>query len=144
MNPELLNLKVEDSWTVYEGQYNGKPLIARVNIGLQPLVGDSRYQHRIGVAVPFNSAGEDGFPSGEESWKMSEIEDLLAAELERHHESLFAVVITTGGMREFVFYTSDPQAVERKLAALAETIDSHQIQRVIQPDEGWAVYHQFV
>src|SRR5436305_7656170 len=98
MNPELLNLKVEDSWTVYEGEYNGKPLIARVNIGLQPLVGDSRYQHRIGVAVPFNSAGEDGFPSGEESWKMSEIEDLLAAELERHHESLFAVVITTGGM----------------------------------------------
>src|SRR5256885_15498518 len=98
MNPELLNLKVEDSWTVYEGQYNGKPLIARVNIGLQPLVGDSRYQHRIGVAVPFNSAGEDGFSSGEGSWKMVGNEDLLAAEFERDHEFPFSVVIKTSGM----------------------------------------------
>jgi hypothetical protein len=144
MNTELANLKVGDSWTVCEGEYNGKPLLARVNVGLKPLVADSRYQHRIGVAVPFNSPDENGFPSGEESWKVSEIEDLLVAELEIHHESLFAVVITTGGMREFVFYTSDPHTAETKLKALAERIDSYQLQRVIEPDAGWTVYHQFV
>jgi hypothetical protein len=144
MNSDLDTLNVEDSWTVCEGKYNGKPLIARVNIGLQPLVADSRYQHRIGVAVPFKSPEADGFPSGEESWKISEIEDLLAGELELHHESLFAVVITTNGMREFVFYTSDPQAAERKLTALAERIDSYQVQRLIEPDTDWSVYRQFV
>jgi len=144
MNSELANLKVEESWTVFEGDHNGKPLIARVNRGLLPLAGDSRYQYRVGVAVPFNSVGQNGLPSGEESWEVSEIEDLVAAELELHHESLFAIAITTGGMREFVFYTSDPQAVEKKLEALAQRIRSHQIQRVIQPDERWTVYHQFV
>lgn len=144
MNSDLDKLNVEDSWTVCEGQYNGKPLIARVNIGLKPLVADSRYQHRIGVAVPFRSPDADGFPSGAESWKISEIEDLLADELELHHQSLFAVAITTNGMREFVFYTSDTQVAERKLEALAERIDSHQIQRVIAPDPDWSVYRQFV
>ncbi len=144
MNSELADLKVENSWTVCEGEYNGNPLIARVNTGLKTLVGDSRYQYRVGVAVPFNSVEKNGLPSGEESWKVSEIEDLLAAELELDNESLFAVVITTGGVREFVFYTSDPQEVEKKLEALAERIDSHQIQHVSQPDEGWTVYRQFV
>ncbi len=144
MNPELANLNIEDSWSVVEGEYNGKPLIARINTGLRPLVADSRYQHRIGVAVPFTSAGEDGLPSGEESWQVAEIEDLIAAALEEHHESLFAAIITTNGVREFVFYTSDPGAVEKKLAVLAKKIDSHQIQRVTHLDEGWTVYRQFV
>src|SRR5215813_1283961 len=129
MNPELANLNVEDSWSVCEGEYKGKPLIARVNTGLRSLASDSRYQHRIGVAVQFMSAGDDGLPSGEESWQVSEIEDLIAAALEENRESLFAAVITTNGIREFVFYTSDPDAAEKKLAALAEKIDSHQIQR---------------
>jgi Family of unknown function (DUF695) len=144
MNPELANLNVEDSWSVCEGEYRGKPLIVRINTGLRPLVADSRYQHRIGAAVQFMSAGDDGLPSGEESWQVSEIEDLIAAALEAHHESVFAAVITTNGIREFVFYTSDPDAAEKKLVALAEKIDSHEIQRVIHLDADWIVYRQFV
>jgi hypothetical protein len=95
---------------------------------------------------PFGStaAGDDGLPSSEESWQVSEIEDLIAAALEEHHESLFAAVITSNRMREFVFYTSDPYAAEKKLAALAEKIDSHQIRSVVQLDAGWMVYHQLV
>jgi len=116
MNPELAKLNIQDSWSVSEGQYDGKPLIARLNGGLKPLLADSRYQHRIGIALPFNTPGDDGLPSGEESWQVSEIEDLIAAELEEHHESVFAAVITTNGMREFIFYTSDPDAAEKKLA----------------------------
>jgi hypothetical protein len=144
MNPELANLNVEDSWTVCEGEYKGKPLVARVNTGLKSLAADSRYQHRIGVAIPFMTAGDDGLPSGEESWQVSEIEDLIATALEEHHESLFAIVITTNGIREFVFYTSDPDAAEKKLAALAKKIESHQIQSVTHSDADWSVYHQFV
>jgi predicted DNA-binding protein with PD1-like motif len=64
--------------------------------------------------------------------------------LEVGNESLFAAVITTGGMREFVFYTSNPQTVEVKLKKLRDTIESHTVQGTIKPDEDWGVYRQFV
>jgi hypothetical protein len=64
--------------------------------------------------------------------------------LEDRNESLFAVVITTGGMREFVFYTSNPGAVEAKFKEVRQKVQSHQIQGMIRPDENWDVYRQFV
>src|SRR5204863_10067581 len=48
------------------------------------------------------------------------------------------------GMREFVFYTSNPQGVETKLRSLRESINSHTIQGMIRPDGDWDVYRQFV
>jgi hypothetical protein len=73
-----------------------------------------------------------------------EIEDQICAEFEVGNESLFAAVITTGGVREFVFYTSNPQGVEVKLQNLRETIHSHTIQGMIRPDDNWDAYRQFV
>ncbi len=47
-------------------------------------------------------------------------------------------------MREFVFYTSNPEGVEAKLKEVAQKVHSHQIQGMIRPDEDWGVYRQFV
>jgi hypothetical protein len=135
---------IEDSWSLFQGEYDGKPLIARVNTALISFVSHPQYQHQVGVAVPFHSPDENGFPSSEESSQLTMIEDLLCSELEDRNESLFAVVITMGGMREFVFYTSNPGAVEAKFKEVRQKVQSHQIQGMIRPDENWDVYRQFV
>lgn len=58
-------------------------------------------------------------------------------------ESLLVAVITTSGMREFVFYTREPEHVKQRFAGLRRSITSHEIQLMIQPDKKWKVYAQF-
>lgn len=135
---------VAQSWTMFQGEYDGKPLIARANVALKPFVGHPRYSHQVGIAVPFRSPDENGFPMSDEAAELMDIEDRICSELEGGNESLFAVVITTGGMREFVFYTSNPQGVEVKLKNLSETIQGHTVQGMVKPDKAWTVYNQFV
>jgi hypothetical protein len=143
-HPEIPEAGVDQSWSMFQGEYDGKPLIARANVALKPFVGHPRYSHQVGVAVPFRTPDENGFAQSEEAAELIEIEDQICAELEVGNESLFAAVITTGGMREFVFYTSNPEAVQVKLKNLRETIQGHTIQGMIRPDGDWDVYRQFV
>ena len=142
--PEIPEAGVQQSWSMFQGEYDGKPLLARANVALKPFVGHPNYLHQVGVAVPFHTPDENGFPTSEEAAELMDIEDKICAELEVGNESLFAAVITTGGMREFVFYTSNPKKVELKLKALRDTIASHDVQRMIKDDKDWSVYRQFV
>src|SRR5947209_4451512 len=123
---------INGPWSVAEGDYNGKPLIVRVNEGLKSLIGHPKYKHQVGIAVPLHSPNESGLPAGMELMELDKIEDLLCAQLEVKGESLIAAVITTNGMREFVFYTSSPSDVEQKFKNLQQDIESHKIQLMIQ------------
>ena len=46
-------------------------------------------------------------------------------------------------MREFVFYSSAPQATHDTLESLAKEVATHQVQHIVQPDLKWRVYRQF-
>ncbi len=48
--------------------------------------------------------------------------------------------ITCGGIREFVLYTGNPDAVKRKFKLLQDRTFSHRIHLKIQPDKDWHVY----
>jgi len=126
-----------------QGHYEGSPLFARVHRGIAPLVGDARYAHQFGIAVPLLNPDGDGLPTGEEAAQLAVIENALCAALEPGHTSVLVLVITTRGMREFVFYTTDPDQVREAFEELRSTISSHEIQLMIQPDPGWLVYRQF-
>jgi|SRR5437762_1558798 len=143
-HPEIPAEGVSESWTMFQGEYDGKPLIARANVGLKPFIGHPRYSHQVGVAIPLRTPDENGFPSSDESAELTDIEDNLCSELTSGNESLFAAVITTGGMREFVFYTSNPKSVELKLKKIRETVLGHTVQGMIRDDADWSVYRQFV
>ena len=143
-HPDIPEAGVDQSWSFFQGEHDGKPLIARANVALKPFAGHPRYSHQVGVAVPLHTPDENGFPAAEEAAELGDIEDQICSELEIGNESLFAAVITTGGMREFVFYTSNPQVVEAKLRNLREIINSHTIQGMIRPDGHWDVYREFV
>jgi hypothetical protein len=45
-------------------------------------------------------------------------------------------------MREFVFYTRDPQRLKHRFEQLRNHITSHELQLLIQMDEAWEIYSQ--
>jgi len=81
-------------------------------------------------------------PTPEENATLQDLEDRLSRALEVEREALLVVALTTNGVKEWVLYTSDPDATQRRLQDFAATVSTHKLQMVVGEDKGWAVYRQ--
>ena len=140
--PKKNELALQDRWSVSQGEYDGKPMIVRLNTGVDPAVGHPEFAHQVGIAVPLHSPDQNGFPGPEESGQLDAIEDLLVARLGVARQCLHVATISTSGMREFVFYTSEPETAHKTLTQLESSGLSHELQHFIQKDPEWNVYRQ--
>jgi len=136
-------VEADGVWSVVHGQLNGVPMFLRVRQDPRPGLARAAYAHRVGFAVPLRAPDSSGLPQGSEFEELARIEDLLVSVLEAAGKSIQVLSITTGGMREFVFYTSDPDGVRAALPALQSRVRSHQLQSYIKPDPDWEVYGHF-
>ena len=143
-HPAREQLEIHESWKVGQGDYGGKVLIARFNAGLKEIAGHPEYPYQVGIAAPLREPTEQGLPTVDEDERLAVLEQQIAKVLEDARESLLVGVLTTGGMREFVFYTADAVAVREKFERLRKSISSHELQLMIHEDPGWHVYRQFI
>jgi hypothetical protein len=118
-------------------------MFVRRNDSASELLGHSEFRFRVGVAVPLKAPNEDGFPGNDEMEQLNVIEDTLSSRLEAEQQSLQVLAITTGGMREFVFYTRDAAAAKAILEQLRATESTHELQGYIAEDPKWSAYRQF-
>ena len=141
--PPKGELVLKEAWVVKHGKYCGRPVIVRLNRGVESALGHPAYSHQVGVALPLRHPDDRGFPNPTENEALGQIEDDLVAALCNENRCIYAAAISTGGMREFVFYTSDAEATHRDLERLRALITSHDVQHVIQEDPKWNVYREF-
>jgi hypothetical protein len=134
----------ESKWTVLRGKRGGRPIFVRRNDSAKQLRGHAKFSSRVGIAVPLQAANEHGLPGSEEAAQLDTIEDLLCSRLQENQESLLVLAITTGGMREFVFYTrrraSETQSIIEKVKG---EVHSHELQCYIADDPAWSIYDEF-
>lgn len=135
-------LPLDGPWSVANGQNNGRIMIVRSNTGYREFGSLQDYEHQVGIAVPLRQAEATGLPSAAEGAQLDQLEDAICSSLEEKAESLLVAIITTNGMREFVFYTREPERVKQRFDELREKITSHTIQLMIQSDPQWRVYSQ--
>lgn len=117
-------------------------MFVRTNIGYRKFGSVPGYEHQVGIAVPLREAEVTGLPCPAEGALLGEVEDAICSSLGEQAESLFVAVITTCGMREFVFYTREPLRVQQRIEELRGRITSHEIKLMIQSDKAWRVYSQ--
>ena len=140
--PSHDRLPIDGPWSIGEGKYDGKVMIVRSNTGYREFGAVPGYEHQVGIAVPLRAPEPTGLPSPAEDAQLSEIEDVICKALQEHAESLLVAIITTSGMREFVFYTRAPQQLRQRIEQLRNGITSHEIQLMIQSDKTWGIYGQ--
>ena len=133
--PPVDSLPVEPRFAVSKGMGgDGRRFVIRRNVSIEPLAGHPEYRHRVGIAVPRR---------GDDLSELGKIEDELAAEFERDHESLLAVVVTGDDFQEFVYYTRDPAAATGHRQAVAAKFPDHDLQMYVEPDPEWVAYEEF-
>jgi len=139
----VMSILPDGPWSVLEGRYDDRPMFVRLNTGARTVSKSAELTHRLGIAVPFQSSSEEGLPTSSESTVLVSIEETLCESLRAGTEVVLTLVITTSGMREFVFYCAMPAHVSSAVASVRQRFPSYEIQVVEESDPDWTVFDQF-
>ena len=135
---------LKNKWSVSFAEENGKPIIIRINKGLQWMAGDSQYPYRIWIAIPLLDQQENGLPSPEENLLMHTMEDEVSSVFSNQDEAFLCLIITASWVKEFVLYSFTDQWVNEKIELLRWKFAQYIFQYYVQKDEWWDVYKEYV
>jgi hypothetical protein len=133
-----------DTWRVGRGVRQGKPVSVRVRSGLKDAAGHTQYPFQIGVAVPLADPTADGLTTNQEAERLARLEDALDGALGDKDEAVFALALTTAGIRELVFYAREwkPDYFAEKVKATGAGA-GYQPQFMMRADHNWEAYRAF-
>ena len=141
--PARADIDGSGPWVLAQGTYKEQPIFVRINKGLEVVAGHPDFPDQVRIAVPLLEPTDQGLPEEAESEQLNAVEDALCESLLDSNESLLALVLTAGGVREFVFYTANRDAAQKKATVLGRTIPTHRIQFSLRRDPDWNIFKQF-
>jgi hypothetical protein len=134
---------IPNQWVIAQSADDKGPLIIRANLGLESIRRHADFAHQLGVAIPVKRPNHAGLPDGPELAELKAIEDVLIPELERDQESISAVVLTGGAVREYILYTRAPEAALDRVRAVRAGVTTHELQYIVHHDPQWMFYEAF-
>lgn len=113
----------DDEWTVGEAQAeDGVSMIVRFRSHLPSPAARAEWPHLIQIGWSCESADDDGMPDDVETGLQVAFEDALRKGVEARGDGAQVASLTGGGVREWRYYTRDPDAFFR---SLNEALNSH-------------------
>lgn len=134
----------KSKWSILSGQESEKPIIVRRNNSVQQYTENSDFIYRVGISIRLLEPNEAGLPSKEEMNSLDQIEDELNNQLEKDGNSIQVLVITTDGMREFVYYTRNSELIAQVIYNIRNKFTYHEIQFYVKKDKELSVYKEFI
>lgn len=133
----------EQRWRIAQGDYEGRPLLVRFNEAGRELAGHPGLPIKLGFAVQLHRPHEGGLPDADENEELGVLEDLIAQRVLADAVGLHAMTLTTGTMKEYVFYIAPGLDIARLHAALRKDVATHDLQCMAVEEPGWASFRAF-
>ncbi len=134
----------EQRWGVARGETDSGPLIVRHNETAAGFVGHPDLPVRVGFAIPLNEPQHGGLPTPDEAEAIASIEDLIVARALSSIGGIHVLTLTTGVMRELIFYTAEGRDIAGVHQEIRERVPSHEVQCLAERDPGWDSYLTFL
>ena len=134
--------KLKESWSLFNLTRNGKQYIVRMNSWLWNIIPHPEYLYKIGIATPLNDPNEEGFPTTQENQELQRLEDKLIDKMGNKSDSIFAGTIIGGGMKEFIFYSSDLNVAKKTFNDIKSKVRNRRLQISAEEDRNWDVFKQ--
>ncbi len=138
-----MQMFADDNWQIAKGEYEGNPMIVRINKNLGPFIGKSDHTLKIGFAIPLNNPQPGNMPDPIENEIINSIEDKISETLNAKGSSVLALVITMGTFKELVYYAKPDIDVASIHQELKTCIKSHDVQCIATIEDKWETYRQF-
>ncbi len=134
----------EPTWASGTSEFEGLPLFMRVRTTIAT-VPDPVRTTKLTVRWDYGGGGFDGLPPTEVLEPLDAFEVRLVASLERDGASIEVAVATTGGAREWIFYTTDIAECQRRFQAeFGKDPQRYPVKLTTVEDPGWAEYKGIV
>jgi hypothetical protein len=133
----------ESEWAVALIEYDEKPTIIRRNQSAKKWSGHKELPVKLGFAIPLQTLVEGGLPDPEENEVLDSIEDQIIETLASKTVGIYALAITNGEMKEFIFYIPENVDIKSIHEYLQKKVTSHEVQCLAEMDNSWNIYKQF-
>lgn len=133
-------IKLGDEWFVVNGQLGETPIILRARQNLKPIAGHPDYPTRLTVVWTFRGEVILGFPGEAETEALTDFEDRLEPALREDNLALLTAVVTHGGTRQWLFYTTDAIEAQQRLKRVFEGEPPFPIELASTQDPTWRDY----
>ncbi len=130
-------------WVFAEAIYHGRPLLIRANSGVENMIGTEGFALKIGFAIPLRKPKENGLPSPSENEQLNAIEDIILREFALRSSGQHVLTLTTGLMREIVFYGPKETDFKAVQESVQRQISTHSVQVNALLEPNWESYRQF-
>ena len=131
-------------WEMFKrGTADGHLAYIRGNVALRDLKEKRKFPYRVGFAVAFRAPNRYGLPDDDEARELMPVEDEIDRMMTGKRLGVPALVITTGGMKEYVYYSNRPDGVRAQIKKLKGRVLGRQIRSYVTSDPGWDVYFRF-
>jgi hypothetical protein len=130
-------------WKVIQATHNDAPLIIRLNDTARQWIAHKELGIKLGFAVPLNAPDPGGLPTPDENEQLNAAEDIIVHEVAANAKGIYALVLTTGTMREFVFYIGTGADIGAMHEAIRNSVSTHEVQCQAVMDRDWDAFKGF-
>jgi hypothetical protein len=130
-------------WSVARADSGRGPVLVRSNDAARELRGHPALPIKLGFVVPLNRPNEGGLPDAEENEQLAAVEDLIATRVLAAGAGVHALTLTTGVMKEWVFYVATGLDIAGLHAEVQDSVSSHEVQCMAVQEPGWESYREF-
>lgn len=135
---------VGDDWAFYLLRVDDEPASIYLNLALARKAPVSAQPNMAYVRIKMRQSRPDGLSSSEEFETLSAIEDKLVEAVARTGNVTYAGRNTSGGNRDFYFYTADPASFARSARTAMAQAPEYQFEVGGRQDPNWSVYFNFL
>ena len=133
----------EGKWSVAMGEIEDGPVIVRKNETAKRWAKHPDLPVKLGFAVPLNTPNPGGLPMPDENEQLDEIEDVVSRTLDDAVVGIPVMVITTGQMKEFIFYIREGADIAALHEKLMQLVTTHEIQCIAEMEREWDTFFAF-
>lgn len=131
-----------DNWSLKEWRSDTSPEVRVFRKNLDPSVAAGSPTHPFVCYLTFQYAPKDqsGLPSPEDADRLVEIEQRDLPALEARNLSVLVGVVLAGGVKDFIYYTSDQNAFLEVAAGIRDMHSEFELGCEVGPDKEWSHY----
>lgn len=133
----------DDRFVAAVSDFKGAPLYLRLHYASLECPQTKEFPYKLAFAMPIKQPTTAGVPTADELDQLNAAEDLLRLETPKLFKGMHCMTLTTGLMREAVFYVQPQPRAEELANAIAQKIASHAVQVCYEPEPNWESFRYF-
>lgn len=135
-------MRVQDHWKVAQGMLYDKPIRISFRDDVDSLKGSTEYSTCMQLAWHLDEVDEKGLPVSEIQAQLDSFNNKLVGALEVDSIAQLVMVICSGGVNQWVFYTRDLELSSNALNTIPIEGEGYPIEVVADDDPDWSIYRQ--